>query len=163
MMRAVGGRELPIVSLLFALAGCGGEDSDLGEIGVEIVGGSTTPVGSFAATGALLYGGRFRCTATLIGPAVAITAAHCLNDDGFGEFGFTLESNVSRGVSGSAITPVHAVRKHPGYIAGGTRLGIANVNDVGLVLLASPINHVQIERLDGPARSRARRGRSWRR
>src|SRR5688572_15111716 len=88
MAAGANARLVPVLVVLGASA-C----TDEMPLGVEeqgIVGGVSTGPDDYPATGMLMRGRHYRCTATLIAPDVAITAAHCLNETGFGEFAFSL-------------------------------------------------------------------------
>lgn len=112
-----------------------------------IIGGESTDPGEYPATGALVRGRTYRCTATLIAPDVAITAAHCLVDEGWGDFSFTLDANLTDSVDD--LIPVLAFHQHPNYDAGGAQNSIGRRNDVGVIILEEPIEGIEVERLDG--------------
>ena len=146
--------------------------SNRGKLTTAIIGGEPTLPGDFPATGALLYKGVFRCTATLIAPDVIVTAAHCL--PGNGEFSFTLVSQVPLTPSG-VIAPVNGdadagtdsgddvampipftgptypvllVHAHPEWDSGGAFKDLGQVNDVGIAILRRPITTVPVEQVD---------------
>lgn len=120
---------------------------DTGTFEQQIIGGETAEPGEFPATGALVRGLRFLCTATLIAPDVVVTAAHCLGGDGWGDFGFTLEENLTEGVTN--VVPALITHRHPDFHKSGNFTRIGRKNDVGVVILEEPILGVPIERLDG--------------
>ncbi|MEC9397960.1 MAG: trypsin-like serine protease [Myxococcota bacterium] len=76
-----------------------------------IIGGERSR--EFAATGALVYGSKAICTATLIAPDMALTAAHCVSGLASFEMGFRLGANPSSPTIDRAVARVH---KHPSYI-----------------------------------------------
>jgi MYXO-CTERM domain-containing protein len=127
---------------------CAVDDGSTGSIAQAIIGGEPTDPGEYPATGALLKGGHYRCTATLIAPDVALTAAHCLGDSGWGEFGFTLSPDLDhRDAEEVAVSVVHA---HPDFHENGEEyIKLGKRNDVGVVILAEPIDDVEFEELDG--------------
>jgi Trypsin len=86
-------RESVLAIALLAATGCTQGQPESAELTTAIIGGQATLPGEFPATGALVYKGTFRCTATLIAPDVILTAAHCLEGSS-GNFGFTLDSQV---------------------------------------------------------------------
>ena len=111
-----------------------------------IVGGESSDPGEYAATGALLRGPSYRCTATLIAADVAITAAHCLVDEGWGDFSFTLDADVSDSLDD--LVPVLAFHQHPDFQLEGDFKQLGQRNDVGVLILEQPILGVPVERLD---------------
>ncbi len=132
-------------------AGCAAVDDidadDIDSVDRAIVGGQSSEPGAYAATGALVRGLTYRCTATLIAPDVAVTAAHCLADQGFGDFSFTLDPDLSDGPDD--LVPVMAYHQHPEFQVAGTDLAeIGQRNDVGVIILAEPIDGVAVEELD---------------
>lgn len=130
------------------LTGC-----SVDQIGVSsrsIIGGQTSESGEFAATGMLVVAERLACTATLIAPDVAVTAAHCLGEPEFGDFGFTLDTDAGDGVDG--IVPVRVVHQHPDFDAASDGyLDLSVRNDVGVIILAQPVTEVPPELIDEPA------------
>jgi|RhiMethySRZTD1v2_1073278.scaffolds.fasta_scaffold94194_2 secreted trypsin-like serine protease len=120
-------------------AACGGEVAD-DSAARPIVGGHSAKPGAFPATGALVQGKGYHCTATLIAPDVAVTAAHCLVDVGGTGLGFTLDGDITDGSLGEVV-PVFRALKHPGY-RGDLRPEVGQANDVGIVILTQPIEHV---------------------
>lgn len=137
--------------LLVGIAGASGcapgSMDDTGTFEQQIIGGETAEPGEFPATGALVRGLRFLCTATLIAPDVVVTAAHCLGGDGWGDFGFTLEENLTEAVTN--VVPAMITHQHPDFHASGNYTRMGRKNDVGVVILEEPILDVPIERLDG--------------
>jgi secreted trypsin-like serine protease len=146
MLRRAGIEAVLAIALVDGTA-CAVDETGTGTLAQGIIGGETSDPGEYPATGALLKGGRYRCTATLIAPDVALTAAHCLGDTGWGEFGFTLDADLSRRFDEVSVSVVHA---HPDFHANGeeyTKLG--KRNDLGVVILDEPIEGVEVEELDG--------------
>jgi secreted trypsin-like serine protease len=128
-------------------AGYAAEEIDSAEL--AIIGGESADVGEYPATGVLMRGLSPRCTATLIEPDVIVTAAHCLVDEGFGDFGFTLDPNLRDGLDGELVG-VLAHHQHPDFDpdADGEEYNDLNQrNDIGIVILAEPID-VEVEELD---------------
>src|SRR5688572_23765152 len=120
-----------------------------GEEGHAIVGGVNTVEGDFPATGILLKGRGYRCTATLIQPDVVLTAAHCLADTGFGDFKFSLDRDMSDLEVANPV-PVIAYHRHPDYQDQDKPTDIGHVNDVAVAILAWPIEGVPVEQLYTP-------------
>ncbi len=138
-------RRRTLAALGFALAGgCGTDGAALEQR--AIIGGEIAAAGEFAATGALLFGRTLRCTATLIAPDVVITAAHCLGDEGFGDFGFTLAEDVTGGSTDDTV-PVLLTHGHPEFDLEVDSFDVSQRNDVGIVILERPIAGAPIERL----------------
>ena len=130
-----------------AAPGVGCVADAIGSAEQAIIGGELSDPGDYAATGALVRGLSYRCTATLIAPDVAITAGHCLVDEGFGDFGFTLDPDLTDGIED--LVPLVAHHQHPEFQADGeelTRLG--QRNDVGVIILAEPIEGVAVEAIE---------------
>ncbi|HKE13949.1 MAG TPA: trypsin-like serine protease [Kofleriaceae bacterium] len=128
------------------LPGCAATDR-VGDARESVIGGESSDPGAYPATGALLHGLAYRCTATLIAPDVAITAAHCLAEGGFGDFGFTLDADLGDGMGHPIEVLAH--HQHPEFRETAeelTRMG--QRNDVGVVILAEPIEGVAVEELD---------------
>ncbi len=125
----------------------GDDAEEVGSIDRAIVGGDSSEPGEYAATGALVRGLSYRCTATLIAPDVAVTAAHCLADQGFGDFSFTLDADLSDGPDD--LVPVLVYHQHPDFQVDGDELAeIGKRNDVGVIILAEPFDGVAVEQLD---------------
>jgi secreted trypsin-like serine protease len=121
----------------------------IAEEGQAIVGGVSTAEGDFPATGMLLKGRHYRCTATLIQPDVVLTAAHCLVDTGFGDFSFSLDRDLSDLEAANPV-PVIAYHRHPGYRDQDKPTDIGQVNDVAVAILEWPIEGVPVEQLYTP-------------
>jgi len=134
---------------LAAMAGAAFVEPAFAEESQAIVGGVSTAEGEFPATGMLLKGRRYRCTATLIAPDVALTAAHCLGETGFGEFAFSLDRDMSD-LEASDPIPVIAYHRHPDYQEQDKPTDIAHVNDVAVVILQWPVTGVPVEQLYTP-------------
>lgn len=139
--------------VVLAAAGCVLELEPAGSpIGVAeqaVIGGEASRPGDYAATGALVRGRAHRCTATLIAPDVAITAAHCLADVGFGDFGFTLDADLTDEIEN--LVPVTLTHQHPDFeeIGRGDEYeGTARRNDIAVLILERRIEDVPFERLD---------------
>jgi secreted trypsin-like serine protease len=130
------------------LGGCG--EAGIGAVSQSVVGGTQAMPGEFAATGALVRGGEYRCTATLIAPDVILTAAHCLDEVGFGDFGFTLDSDLSPGVVAADVVPALVVHAHPSFDPQGQARDLGQVNDIGVVILERPVATAVVESLDVP-------------
>lgn len=170
-------RESFLATALLAVGGCMQGQVEPVEQATAIIGGEPTVPGDFPATGALLYKGVFRCTATLIAPDVILTAAHCL--PGTGDFSFTLVSQVPLTPKGTVVPsddgefggdpdagtgspgdmvdpipftgptyPVLLVHPHPDWDSGGAFKDLGQVNDVGIAILRRPITSVPVEQVD---------------
>lgn len=114
-----------------------------------IIGGDTSAPNEFPATGMLLVGTHLICTATLIAPDVALTAAHCLTPPAFGAFGFTLDTDASDGTDN--IIPASFAHQHPNFDDGvDSFLDLAVRNDIGVVILERPILDVTPAQIDAP-------------
>jgi uncharacterized protein (TIGR03382 family) len=135
---------------LVAIVLAGGASSTIARAGdnreLAIVGGESTEPGEYPATGALVRGYSYRCTATLIAPDVAITAAHCLEEGGYGDFGFTLDDNLRPFVDD--VIPVLTHHQHPEFHLDGEYRGISQRNDIAVIILDQPVEDVPVERLD---------------
>ena len=166
-------RESFLATAVLATAGCTQAEVEPSELTTAIIGGEQTLPGDFPATGALMYKGVFRCTATLIAPDVILTAAHCLPGSS-GNFTFTLLSQVpltpgamiapvaydmDAGMpdpsdvdpplpSTSETFPVFLVHAHPDFDSGGANKDLGQVNDVGIAILRRPITTVPVEQVD---------------
>lgn len=112
-----------------------------------IIGGESTDPGEYPATGALVRGRTYRCTATLIAPDIAVTAAHCLVDQGWGDFNFTLDADLTDSVDD--LIPILAFHQHPNYEASGAQNSIGQRNDIGVIILEEPTEGIEVERLGG--------------
>jgi uncharacterized protein (TIGR03382 family) len=114
-----------------------------------IVGGGPSDPNEFPATGMLVVGDRLQCTATLIAPDVALTAAHCLHQPVFGTLGFTLDADASDGTAD--VIPIALFHPHPDFDEGvDAFLDLAVRNDIGILILERPVPDVVPERVDTP-------------
>jgi hypothetical protein len=114
-----------------------------------IIGGDTSGPSEFPATGMLVVGNRLACTATLIAPDVALTAAHCLKPPVFGSFGFSLDTDASDGIDN--VIPASLTHQHPDFDDGVEPfVDLAVRNDVGVIILEQPILDVSPAQLDTP-------------
>jgi secreted trypsin-like serine protease len=110
--------------------------------------GVPTKRNEFRATGALVVlaagAPRLICTATLIAPDVALSAAHCLRSLGHRTAAFVLNDRLSDAGPETAHSVAQVVL-HPGFavVAGAG----APRHDLALVRLADPIRNVAPERL----------------
>jgi secreted trypsin-like serine protease len=143
MFRQLAGHALVAVGLV---VGPGCEASGGGPFALEqqgIIGGQASELGEFPATGALVQGWTYRCTATMIAPDVILTAAHCLDDTGFGDFAFTLDADLSDGHDD--LVKVTFRHQHPDYRASGKPQTTGQVNDLGVAILERPIHEAPVE------------------
>lgn len=117
-----------------------------GERASSIVGGTPSSPTAFPATGMLVAANRLVCTATLIGPDVVLTAAHCLEPPQFGWLSFTLDPDATDGMSN--MIDVDYVHQHPNFDPSVDEfIDLAVRNDIGIAILAEPITDVALERL----------------
>ncbi len=138
---------------LWGVVGCTG-DLTVGQAAAAIIGGVPALAGDLPATGAILSGTRgvglsFTCTGTLIAPDVVITAAHCVACAG-PEWHFTLERDVRRYQEEQPDAPTDAVQarvvvQHPDFRFDTLPTGLADLHDVGLLILSSSIAGVAPE------------------
>lgn len=147
-MLVLRGTWLPIAFLVTA---CAVDAPDEVARSQPIIGGANSDPGEFPATGMLVNRDHMVCTATLIAPDIALTAGHCLNDGPiFGDFGFSLVSDAKDGFGD--VTPVTITHVHPGFDPGvDDFLDLADRNDVGVMLLAHPIEGVTPEVVESDA------------
>jgi hypothetical protein len=117
------------LSLLLVLAGpisCnddgGVEATPLTAVTREIRNGAPAP--ELAEVAAMVRDGKVFCSAVMVSPTEALTAAHCVERPGF-----SLQVQTAQGTA-PPMTPI-AVRAHPRYVAG-------SEVDIAVVLLASP-------------------------
>lgn len=133
-LRSLSAALSPLALALLApfAVGCAGEPGDevteeeALSVGQEIVGGSATS--DYAEVGALTQFGQAFCTATVIAPRVAVTAAHCLDGVSARSIRFVLGPRAARP---SAQIAVAQVAMHPSYDP------FQIVHDIGVVVLAS--------------------------
>jgi V8-like Glu-specific endopeptidase len=112
-----------------------GECRDRGQPTEYITGGQLTR--SFAATGALVsYGDRAFCSATLVAPTKALTAAHCVDGGSTGSIEFRLGTDVTKSTRRSSVT-AGGIAVHPQW-TGDFQSG----NDLAVLTLATPITDV---------------------
>jgi hypothetical protein len=112
-----------------------------------IIGGAPSEPSEFPATGMLVVKDGLMCTATLIAPDVALTAAHCLEPPRFGGFGFTLDTDESDGTVD--VIPVAIYHRHPAFDDSVDKfLDLGSRNDIGLIILSRPILDVVPEQID---------------
>ena len=119
-----------------------------------IVGGAPSEPSAFPATGMLVVQSGpqsgLMCTATLIAPDVALTAAHCLKPPRFGGFGFTLDPDASDGTA--EVVPVLLYHQHPAFDDSVDKfLDLGARNDIGIIILSRPILDVMPEQIDRSA------------
>ena len=138
-------RSVTCLAALIVTAACGGE---LDETTRPIVGGHAAKPGAYPATGALVIGKAYHCTATLIASDIALTAAHCLVSVAGTDLGFTLDADVTDGDLGEVV-PVFRALRHPGFRV---RMPpeVSQADDIGLVVLRHPIEGVTPELLVDP-------------
>ena len=135
-------RLLTTVTAAACVSGCAAER--IGHAPRSIVGGELTPEGMFPATGALVDRIGFACTGVLVAPDVVLTAAHCLDSSFLGDQipGFTLAHDANA----RDITVVPGLSRHQliGFDVNiPVRDGVAQFRDLGVVLLAQPIEGIE--------------------
>ena len=128
-----------LAGILSLVAACGVEVAE-DSATRPIVGGHSAKPGDYPATGALVQGKGYHCTATLIAADVALTAAHCLVDVSGTGLAFTLDGDVSDGVFDAI--PVFRALKHPDYRGDLLNPVMGRANDVGIVILSRPVENV---------------------
>jgi uncharacterized protein (TIGR03382 family) len=137
-------------ALAITLLGTACAIDETGVASQAIISGQASDPGEFPATGMLVIADTMTCTATLIAPDVALTAAHCLATPIFGTFGFTLDTDAADGTQD--IIPVSVWHRHPGFDDGvDDFVDLAVRNDVGVILLDRPILDVAPEKIEVPA------------
>jgi uncharacterized protein (TIGR03382 family) len=139
-----------VLAISIVATGCSVDPPAVATRSQGIIGGAITDPSKFPATGMLVVAGSLECTATLVAPDVAITAAHCLRDPEFGEFGFTLDTDATDGTDD--VVPVKLVHQHPDFDDTATdaiELGVRN--DIGVIILEQPMPGVTLEQIDEPA------------
>lgn len=118
-----------------------------------IIGGSPADGATYPATGMLVSaqargGVSVDCTATLIRPDVALTAAHCIPDGYFGGLWFSLDPDARDGIN--AAVAVAFAHPHPSYRRTRTdTLDLTDADDLAVLILAEPVTAVMPELLDG--------------
>jgi len=137
-----------VLTLAILTGGCAVDPT--ATVSHAIVGGAPSDPDEFPATGMLVVRDSLMCTATLIAPDVALTAAHCLRPPRFGGFGFTLDTDDSDGTG--EVIPVLIYHQHPEFDDSVDKfLDLGARNDIGVVILARPILDVVPEQIDRPA------------
>jgi uncharacterized protein (TIGR03382 family) len=117
--------------------------------GQAIIGGDLSESSEFSATGMIMAEGVLVCTATLIAPDVALTAAHCLHPPPFGALGFTLDSDAANGTD--ALISIKVTHQHPDFDGSvDPYVDLATRNDIGVLILDRPITDVPPELIDEP-------------
>ena len=135
------------VALLVLGAACAVEASASAHS--AIVGGDPSAPSEFPATGMLVVRDGLMCTATLIAPDVALTAAHCLRPPRYGGFGFTLDTDEADGTAD--VIPVAIYHQHPAFDDSVDKfLDLGIRNDIGIIILSRPIPEVVPEQIDRP-------------
>src|SRR5882672_3342596 len=125
-------------ALAITLLGTACAIDETGVASQAIIAGQTSDPGEFPATGMLVVADSMVCTATLIAPDVALTAAHCLTPPAFGAFGFTLDTDASDG--NQDVVKASVWHHHPGFDDGvDAFVDLAVRNDIGVLLLDHPI------------------------
>lgn len=125
------------------LAGCGGYDIDVGEIGSQqdtVIGG--TPTSGDPAIVAL-FGRKadsdegMLCTATVISPTVLLTAAHCVDPAVSGEelsYVAVFGHDLTDAETIDKVVAIESTHFHPQFNAN----SILNGYDIGVAILAEP-------------------------
>jgi V8-like Glu-specific endopeptidase len=129
-----------LTTLLLSVPGCSPDEvwtppAELYSRGAGIVGGSETS--AWPAVGAYLIDGGYggMCTATLVAPDVALTAAHCVDYSGSGDLFYVgADINTATGADVHAIDDAIA---HPNY-----NWHQSPYHDVAVLLLSQPIDDV---------------------
>ena len=137
-------------ALAIALLGTACAVDDVSVARQDIINGQPSEPGAFPATGMIVIGGSMICTATLIAPDVALTAAHCLGKPVFGAYGFTLDTSGADGTDN--VVPATVWHQHPGFDDRVEEfVDLAVRNDVGVLLLDRPILDVEPEKIELPS------------
>jgi len=137
-------------ALAIALLGTACVVDDVSVARQDIIAGHPSDPGQFPATGMIVIGDALICTATLIAPDVALTAAHCLGDPVFGTYGFTLDTDGADGTDN--VVQATVWHQHPGYDDRVDEfLDLAVRNDLGVLLLDQPILDVMPEKIALPS------------
>jgi hypothetical protein len=143
-MMSRGAGEGVLLVVLGGVGGCAAEGLETTSSEQEIIGGTSSGPGAYPATGALLQGWTYRCTATLIAPDVVLTAAHCLEEGGFGDLAFTLDRDLTDGHDD--LVKLIIRHQHPQYSRDLHKpQGTGLVHDIGIGILERPIEGVPYE------------------
>jgi len=143
----------PAALVLVLAAGCA--DPAVSGDRRAVIGGSPTAAGAFPATGALMYsdgsGSSPGCTGTLIAPDAVLTAAHCLDPlfTGGAVPSFTLALDANAATPADVVAGREA-HQHPSFDIDVEPGGLGDWYDIGVLLLASPIDDVPPEILPTP-------------
>jgi uncharacterized protein (TIGR03382 family) len=114
-----------------------------------IIGGDRSDPNEFPATGMIVAGGHLQCTATLIAPDVALTAAHCLEQPVYGSLGFTLDADATDGTDD--VVPIALSHPHPDFDDSvDAFVDLAVRNDIGIGILEHPIEGAVPAQIDRP-------------
>jgi secreted trypsin-like serine protease len=114
-----------------------------------IIGGALSQPNTFMATGMIMAEGALVCTATLIAPDVALTAAHCLTPPPFGSLTFTFDVDSSNGED--ALIGIKLTHQHPDFDGSvDPYVDLAVRNDIGVLVLERPVLDVTPEAIDEP-------------
>lgn len=140
------------LAIALALSACSVERPSVGSLVVSqhIIGGVPSEPSEFLATGMVTSRARLVCTATLIAPDVALTAAHCLIPPVFGNLSFTLDTDGSNGTD--EMIPIRFTHQHPDFDERvDPFIDLAARNDVGVIILERPVLDVPVEQIDDPS------------